>query len=853
MVQTASLGWFVSFRNRHREKKLLVSALDVLWLSSLLLYSLVLSASLLSGQVAEPDCRACSPDGVDSLPLIECGVPADGVLAADDCRTQLGSPADAFRLVMEESALVRIFLRSDAFDPFLTVYDDECRFVALNVDCLPGRPNACLEVDLGPGTWTLGCSSVDPGARGAYTLEVLCEPSIGPCDGCSAPALDCTAGTILNWILRADCTNLDGEPIARHPLEHPGGLLTLQLLRGPLAPFLRLRDADCELLREARACRSDGVEVCLERLDLDAGTYFVEVGSPSTEFVWPYSLVASCVPPDLCAGCLRGSLDCAGMTRDVLGPDACRDNRDRPVHVFEFELPTRSHLEVGVESAVFEVELSLLGPNCRVIQTADCTAGECLDLRALSAGPHWLQVAATNEGAGGEYTLSTICQPYSPCRDCEVALLPQEGRVEGLLFEGECVLDLNELREPVPIDLWQLDVDIDETIRVEARSAGVSTELFVFDADCEMLGRSTFCDLGTLAAGCAVIAPGEVLIADTTQPRLYAYDPLGVRLRTVDTASRFGGLAGSRASRRLFGVPIRQATAQIVEIDPVSGDILRRLPAPSGAGSGTEGLAFDGESLWYIHSDTIESGSLYRLDPRAGEVLEQFEVSAGSGIYDGLAAGDGRVWVQDPSAQGIHVVDVATGAVTSSLLARFIAGFVLGGLAYDAERDLLWSTLGVDQGTDVVAFSPDTLRQVSRFPVGAVFDGSPCIVGDFPPGRYHVALAPAFDERPPAPQAYTIDVERTASFACQRCELGAHLCGDFLEAEYPRDPCDVLGHEGLDWYTFDLGGEVVIECTSADFAPRLVLFDGDCALIEEVRAPLASGVARTVVSVPPGS
>ncbi len=110
----------------------------------------------------------------------------------------------------------------------------------------------------------------------------------------------------------------------------------------------------------------------------------------------------------------------------------------------------------------------------------------------------------------------------------------------------------------------------------------------------------------------------------------------------------------------------------ILELDPITGDILNTIASP--AQHSLDGLAFDGTSLWFIGATP---NTLYQINPDNGEIVKTFELppvlddpdSIDSGIRSGLAYLNGELYItnSDLQVQDIEVFDPVLGEVVRVL------------------------------------------------------------------------------------------------------------------------------------------------------------------------------------------
>ncbi|HID23621.1 MAG TPA: hypothetical protein EYP14_14660, partial [Planctomycetaceae bacterium] len=103
----------------------------------------------------------------------------------------------------------------------------------------------------------------------------------------------------------------------------------------------------------------------------------------------------------------------------------------------------------------------------------------------------------------------------------------------------------------------------------------------------------------------------------------------------------------------------------IVEIDPATGSELNRFAAPEPVSSSSDGLAFDGSTLYFING--VGTDTLYEIDPATGSVVDSTPITVGSGSYDGLAVLNGLVYILDLANNDILVFDPVTDTVINIL------------------------------------------------------------------------------------------------------------------------------------------------------------------------------------------
>ncbi|MBC8289938.1 MAG: pre-peptidase C-terminal domain-containing protein, partial [Planctomycetes bacterium] len=169
----------------------------------------------------------------------------------------------------------------------------------------------------------------------------------------------------------------------------------------------------------------------------------------------------------------------------------------------------------------------------------------------------------------------------------------------------------------------------------------------------------------------------------------------------------------------LFAVPIDGSTV-IAELDPATGAEVRRFNAPEIPSGGADGLAFDGNRIYFLNGSGTDM--IYEIDPISGLTLDADPITVGSGNYDGLAVLGGMVYLLDTTAIDIHVFDPSTDQIVRTIDvngANPVVSQLSGGLSAIANPDRLVVTetggsrvLEIDPLTGQIlsSFIPSTLR-----------------------------------------------------------------------------------------------------------------------------------------------
>ena len=180
---------------------------------------------------------------------------------------------------------------------------------------------------------------------------------------------------------------------------------------------------------------------------------------------------------------------------------------------------------------------------------------------------------------------------------------------------------------------------------------------------------------------------------------------------------------------RLFAVP-SDSSDQIVELDPDDGSEINRFAAPETATLGPDGLAYDGEHLFFLAG--YGSATLWELDPDTGDVIDNDAIVGGSGCYDSLAALDGKIYVLDYVAYDILAFDPDSDSVTAILDIDGLNSSVyelVGGLAGIQDPSALIVT--DNMYGHVFEIDPATGLVTSSFPIsGSIYGGAAVLEGE---------------------------------------------------------------------------------------------------------------------------
>jgi DNA-binding beta-propeller fold protein YncE len=156
---------------------------------------------------------------------------------------------------------------------------------------------------------------------------------------------------------------------------------------------------------------------------------------------------------------------------------------------------------------------------------------------------------------------------------------------------------------------------------------------------------------------------------------------------------------GVEVGHRLVWV---STVSRLSRLNPATGEPLRPIPPREGFEWGD--VAAGVGSVWIAE----RPGSVVRLDPRTGRVIDRIDVP---GTPDDIAAGEGAVWVADKLASTVFRIDPKKNQVVS----EFPVGGSLDEIAVG--QGAVW-ILDSTAGT-LASIRPDTEEIRGPFPVGS--------------------------------------------------------------------------------------------------------------------------------------
>lgn len=198
-----------------------------------------------------------------------------------------------------------------------------------------------------------------------------------------------------------------------------------------------------------------------------------------------------------------------------------------------------------------------------------------------------------------------------------------------------------------------------------------------------------------------------VMVRSSSEPRILQIDPDdGAVLGTTDLAIGFTATGVTWDGSHFWISQSYSSSSQLSRVD-TDGTVVEQIPAPSNL---SNGLAYDGGTLWVANAYPDDGASLVGVDPADGSVID--EIAFPSTQPGGIAfLGDGTLWttnVGDDSGSDEEVLwklDAATGDLLDTLTMPTGAGRPRG-LAYDGSQ-YLYAVMDEPGSSDDVIYKID--------------------------------------------------------------------------------------------------------------------------------------------------
>ena len=342
----------------------------------------------------------CSPVGA-----LQLGQTIAGMLADDDCLSEVDGSQDHWSLSLTSAQKLRIDLQSADFDEVVLVRDRLGNIIFLAEESST-IGHARLESQLSAGEWTISVASNAPTARGSYDLTVDVAP---PC----TPGTDLVLGeSVAGDISSSDCLINLGAPADSFGINITEEAAIRFHMKSPdFDPLLTLRDATGILITFGLEGAGNGNAWIRETLG--PGSYIVIAGATNLTAVGSYQLTVSeivCSDPQ--------AIDFGQTGMGTLDVDDCRRPNGAFQESWTLVLANDTTARIDLKSAAFDAFLILKDSDGNELTTDDDGgdgANSRID-RALTAGTYEIVVSSFRGNADqiGAYELTVDVLPPAP-------------------------------------------------------------------------------------------------------------------------------------------------------------------------------------------------------------------------------------------------------------------------------------------------------------------------------------------------------------------------------------------------------------------------------------------------------
>jgi len=165
----------------------------------------------------------------------------------------------------------------------------------------------------------------------------------------------------------------------------------------------------------------------------------------------------------------------------------------------------------------------------------------------------------------------------------------------------------------------------------------------------------------------------------------------------------------SGGGSRLF-VATKDSIDQIQELDPSTGDTINSFATPEPIASNFNGLAFDGQFLYYI--DGSGTNTLYQLDVNTGAINDQTNLNISN--VDGLAHSGELIYATN--GIGVFVIDFETGIIDTLTSIGFSGDDAA--ITYAGSRNTLFSGTTLGLISEIDPFNDQIINQFTIDNIG---------------------------------------------------------------------------------------------------------------------------------------
>jgi len=144
-----------------------------------------------------------------------------------------------------------------------------------------------------------------------------------------------------------------------------------------------------------------------------------------------------------------------------------------------------------------------------------------------------------------------------------------------------------------------------------------------------------------------------------------------------------GGVPTPLSTGKLFTLNVYGGS--ITELDPETGTLINSFPVPESYYGGPEGLAFDGEYLYFVSG--FGTNNIYRLNPETGDVISTLVTELPA--IDALGHSGTFLYAMDYANDVIREIDFDSGVINRTITPGHDIG---AGLSFGGSRGTLFAT-----------------------------------------------------------------------------------------------------------------------------------------------------------------
>ncbi|MEM7235368.1 MAG: PPC domain-containing protein [Planctomycetota bacterium] len=403
------------------------------------------------------------------------GQPFENSFPASNCALPSGAPADAYRFSVDEPSRVRLEIRSSGFDPVLEIRNTRCQATGQGESC--GADTVCVERDLPAGTYYAVISAKERviGRREFQLGLAIRRTFFSPCLAGTISCFEEVQGRLDS----SDCVeepHQDYLEYWRFVADAPT-TVNVFVTSGQIDSQLRILTSENARVASDVFHSGEPRNASVEGVDLDAGTYYIEVGGFDPNQQGDYDLVVTCgsIGP-----CLAGTVSCGDLVRGSLSNSDCVEEPHQDyVEYWELDVPEDLTVDVYVRSTEIDSQLRILTGDEVSLASDIFHSGGARDASVfgvdLAAGTYYIEVAGFDPNQRGDYDLEIACSSFDYCLAGRIGCNEE---VRGTLGSSDCVT----LPHRDQFEYWEFDVASPTTVDVFVQSKEIDSQLRIFDS-----------------------------------------------------------------------------------------------------------------------------------------------------------------------------------------------------------------------------------------------------------------------------------------------------------------------------------------------------------------------------------